>query len=104
MRLKLLSAFGRRPLDEWLPAAIDAAGFFAFSPERAALHFTAFRLSVMSSFLDAEKGNALVSAWLRYMVSDWSQDTSLWDMGYWAVRAGFQREAGGGNATAARRW
>lgn len=94
----------RRPLDDWLQLATAAVGFFAFSPERSALHWTAFRLPLMSSFLVARNGNIIVAAWLEHMLAYWSKPSLAWDLGYWALHTGFAQMTSDGNATARRAW
>jgi len=84
LRLILLMRYGgvwadstmlcRRPMDEWLPTAA-ASGFFAFSPEVAALvepwHGKEL-IPVMSSFIAAESTHPITMAWLQRVVDHWS--------------------------------
>jgi len=59
----------------------------------------------MNSFLAAQKGSVVVTAWLDFMVRYWSKPNSQWDMGYWASHHGFgQLVNDGHNDTATEAW
>lgn len=82
LRISLLHEFGgvwvdstcrcNRPLDEWLPQAMEPQGFFGFDKP-------SLKRPIASWFLAAEPGSLLLDSWHRETVDFWRDRTSTDD-------------------------